>query len=137
MSARRLLLGGRIDRDQPIPFTWDGNRMTGYAGDSLASALMANGEIVLGRSFKYHRPRGIMSAGVEESGAMVTVGEGNRRDPNVKATMQELYEGLAASGQNAWPNVRFDVGSVNSLFGRFFSAGFYYKTFMGLPPFFR
>ena len=134
MSARRLLLGGRIDRDKPLHFTWDGTRMTGYAGDTLASALMANGEMVLGRSFKYHRPRGIMSAGVEESGAMVTVGEGNRRDPNVKATMQELYDGLSASGQNAWPNVRYDVGAVNGLFGRFFSAGFYYKTFMGLPP---
>ena len=135
MSARRLSLGGRVDRDKPIGFSWDGTSMTGYAGDSLASALMANGETVLGRSFKYHRPRGIMSAGVEESGAMVTVGEGNRRDPNVKATMQELYDGMSASGQNAWPNVRYDVGSVNGLFGRFFSAGFYYKTFMGLPPF--
>jgi len=135
MSARRLLLGGRVDRDKPVSFSWDGRKMTGYAGDSLASALMADGETVLGRSFKYHRPRGIMSAGVEESGAMVTVGEGNRRDPNVKAPMQELYDGLCASGQNAWPNVRYDVGSVNGLFSRFFSAGFYYKTFMGLPPF--
>ncbi len=135
MSAKRLLHGGRIDREQPLRFSWDGGNMTGYAGDSLASALMANGETVLGRSFKYHRPRGIMSAGVEESGAMVTVGEGNRRDPNVKAATQELYNGLVATGQNAWPNVRFDVGAVNSLFGRFFSAGFYYKTFMGLPPF--
>jgi len=134
MSAKRLLHGGRIDREQTIRFSWDGTAMTGYAGDTLASALMANGETVLGRSFKYHRPRGIMSAGVEESGAMVTVGEGKRRDPNVKATMQELYSGLVASGQNAWPNVRFDVGAVNGLFGRFFSAGFYYKTFMGLPP---
>ncbi len=134
MSAKRLSQGGRIDRDQRIKFTWDGSSMTGYAGDTLASALMANGETVLGRSFKYHRPRGIMSAGVEESGAMVTVGQGSRRDPNVKATMQELYSGLAASGQNAWPSVRFDVGAVNGLFGRFFSAGFYYKTFMGLPP---
>lgn len=135
MSAKRLLLGGRVDRDKPIGFSWDGTSMTGYAGDSLASALMANGETLLGRSFKYHRPRGIMSAGVEESGAMVTVGEGSRRDPNVKATMQELYDGLSASGQNGWPNVRYDAGSVNSLLGRFLAAGFYYKTFMGLPPF--
>lgn len=135
MSARRLAKGGRIDRSKPLTFSWDGQTMTGYPGDSLASALMANGEKVLGRSFKYHRPRGIMSAGVEESGALVTVGTGPRRDPNVKATTQELYSGLVASGQNAWPNVRFDVGAVNSLFSPFFSAGFYYKTFMGLPPF--
>jgi len=135
MSARRLESGGRIDRDKRLGFTWDGRSLWGFAGDSLASALLARNEKVLGRSFKYHRPRGIMSAGVEESGAMVTVGRGARRDPNVKATMQELYKGLQASGQNAWPNVRYDIGAVNSLFGRFFAAGFYYKTFMGLPPF--
>ncbi len=135
MTAKRLDSGGRIDRQQPLQFTWDDMSLKGYAGDSLASALMAHNQTVLGRSFKYHRPRGIMSAGVEESGAMVTVGQGARREPNAKATMQELYAGLAASGQNAWPNVRFDMGAVNSLFGRFFAAGFYYKTFMGLPPF--
>ena len=135
MSARRLDSGGRIDRAQRIDFTWDGRPMHGYAGDSLASALLARGETVLGRSFKYHRPRGVMSAGVEESGAMVTIGSGAHRDPNVKATMQELYPGLEAVGQNAWPNVRFDIGSVNNLFNRFFAAGFYYKTFMGIPPF--
>ena len=135
MSAQRLQGGGRIDRQQRIEFSWDDRSLRGYAGDSLASALLASNETVLGRSFKYHRPRGIMSAGVEESGAMVTIGRGARRDPNVKATMQELYQGLLASGQNAWPNVRYDVGAVNSLFGRFLVAGFYYKTFMGLPPF--
>lgn len=134
MSAVRLTQGGRINRDKPIRFSWDGTLMSGYEGDSLASALLANNETVLGRSFKYHRPRGIMSAGVEESGAMVTIGEGNRRDPNVKATTQELYAGLVASGQNAWPSVRHDAGAVNSLFGRFLAAGFYYKTFMGIPP---
>ena len=135
MSARRLESGGRIDRQQRINFTWDGRSLKGYAGDTLASALLARNEKVLGRSFKYHRPRGIMSAGVEESGAMVTIGSGSRRDPNVKATMQELYQGLVANGQNAWPSVRHDVGAVNSLFGRFLAAGFYYKTFMGLPLF--
>ena len=112
MSARRLESGGRIDRQQRINFTWDGRSLKGFAGDSLASALLARNEKVLGRSFKYHRPRGIMSAGVEESGAMVTIGHGARRDPNVKATMQELYQGLVANGQNAWPNVRHDVGAV-------------------------
>ena len=135
MTARRLQDRGRIDRAQEIEFTWDGKPLTGFVGDTLASALMANGEMVLGRSFKYHRPRGIMSAGVEESGAIVSVGCGNRIEPNVKATMQELYAGLAATGQNAWPNVRNDAGAISDRFSRFFAAGFYYKTFMGLPPF--
>ncbi|MBM2576275.1 sarcosine oxidase subunit alpha family protein [Jannaschia sp. Os4] len=135
MTARRLDAGGRIDRTRRIRFAWDGAEARGFAGDTLASALMASGHPVVGRSFKYHRPRGIMSAGVEESGAIVTVGEGARAEPNVKATAQELYEGLSARGQNAWPNVRWDAGSVSGLFGRFFAAGFYYKTFMGLPPF--
>ena len=124
MTARRLPQGGRIDRSKKIDFKWDGKPLQGFQGDTLASALIANNEKVLARSFKYHRPRGIMSAGVEESGALVTIGSGNRRDPNVKAPMQELYSGLEAFGQNAWPNVRMDAGSVNSLFGRFFSAGF-------------
>lgn len=135
MAARRLAEGGRIDRTQPLNFSWDDRVMTGYRGDTLASALLANNERVLGRSFKYHRPRGVMSAGVEESGALVTAGAGARRDPNVRVTVQELYEGLTATGQSAWPNVRFDVGGVNNLFSRFFVAGFYYKTFMGAPPF--
>ncbi|MDA9009557.1 2Fe-2S iron-sulfur cluster-binding protein, partial [Alphaproteobacteria bacterium] len=135
MTAKRLSSGGRIDRSQSLSFKWDGNIYNGYAGDTLASALMANGENVLGRSFKYHRPRGIMSAGVEESGAIVTIGEGAKTDANVKATTQELYDGLVSSGQNAFPSVRFDFGAVNNLFNKFLAAGFYYKTFMGLPPF--
>ncbi|AZV80712.1 sarcosine oxidase subunit alpha family protein (plasmid) [Parasedimentitalea marina] len=135
MTGTRLNSGGRIDRSRPLRFTWDGRSYQGYAGDTLASALMAGGEVILGRSFKYHRPRGIMSAGVEESGAIVTLDTGDRVEPNAKATMVELFDGLTANGQNAWPNVRNDVGSALGLFGRFFSAGFYYKTFMGLPPF--
>ena len=135
MTAQRLPKGGHIDRTCPLTFHWDDTFMSGYAGDTLASALMANGEQILGRSFKYHRPRGIMSAGVEESGALVTVGQGAKQDANVRATTQPLYEGLIARGQNAWPSVRLDFGAINSLFGRFFAAGFYYKTFMGLPPF--
>lgn len=135
MTARRLESGGIIDRTKPLGFTWDGRKLGGFAGDTLASALLANGEMIVGRSFKYHRPRGIMSAGVEESGAIVTIGQQARQEPNVKATMQELYDGLDGWGQNAWPSVRFDLGAVSGLFGRFFAAGFYYKTFMGLPPF--
>ena len=130
MSTRRLATGGQIDRGRPITFTWDGKTRTGYSGDTLASALIANREEVIGRSFKYHRPRSVMSAGVEESGAIVTVGSGDRTESNVKATMQELYDGLEARGQNAWPSVRFDLGAVNNLLGRFLAAGFYYKTFM-------
>ena len=135
MSARRLPAGGRIDRSQRLTFSWDGKALEGYAGDTLASALLANGERILGRSFKYHRPRGVMSSGVEESGAITSIGDGPRHEPNVKATTQELYQGLVAKGQNAWPNVRHDVGAIAGVFSRFFSAGFYYKTFMGLPPF--
>lgn len=134
MNARRVLQGGLIDRNSPLEFQWDGKALSGFSGDSLASALLANNVGIVGRSFKYHRPRGIMSAGVEESGAIVTVGEGSRADPNVRATTQELYQGLRSFGQNAWPNVRFDVGAVSNLMGRFFAAGFYYKTFMGVPP---
>ena len=134
MSASRLPQGGRIDRSRTLEFKWDNRKYQGYSGDTLASALMAGGETIFGRSFKYHRPRGIMSAGVEESGAIVTVGRGDQRDPNVKATTQEIYNGLVASGQNAWPNVRTDLGAVNGLMSRFFAAGFYYKTFMGIPP---
>lgn len=135
MSGRRLSSGGYINRDRGLHFTWDGKAMQGFAGDTLASALLASGERVFGRSFKYHRPRGIMSAGVEESGAIVTLGNGPRTDPNAKATTQELFHGLEARGQNAYPNVRFDVGAINNALSRFLSAGFYYKTFMGLPPF--
>ena len=135
MSGHRLENIGRIDRNKPITFSWDGMNRTGFEGDSLASALMASGDMVFGRSFKYHRPRGIMSAGVEESGAIVSIGEGDRKDVNVKMTTQELYQGLVATGQNSWPSVRFDVGAINNSMSRFLVAGFYYKTFMGLPPF--
>ena len=132
MSGYRLARGGAVDRGARIPFTWDGRRMTGLAGDTLASALMANGERVLARSFKYHRPRGVMAAGPEEAGALVTLGTGARREPNARASTVELAPGLAATGQNAWPSVRLDLGRVNDLLGRFFAAGFYYKTFFGV-----
>ena len=127
MQSNRLPKGGRIDRNRPLTFTFNGKRLQGYEGDTLASALLANGIRLTARSFKYHRPRGVMSAGVEESGALVTIGSGDRRDPNVKASMQELYDGLQAFGQNAWPNVRNDFGAVNNLLGRFLAAGFAVK----------
>ena len=135
MTSKRIENFGKINRKKNISFTWEHKKYLGFEGDSLASAMLANDIKVVGRSFKYHRPRGIMSCGVEESGALLTIGKDERRDPNVRATTQELYEGLIASGQNAFPNVDFDLGAVNGLLGRFFAAGFYYKTFMGVPPF--
>ena len=130
-QSRRLPQGGAIDRSRTISFTFDGRRYEGHPGDTLASALLANDVKIVGRSFKFHRPRGVMSAGVEESGALITTGSGARRVPNVRATTLELFEGLEAHGQHAWPSVRFDLNAVNGLFLRFFSGGFYYKTFMG------
>ena len=135
MTSIRKNNYGKINKDKVINFTWDNKEYSGYEGDSLASALLANNIRIVGRSFKYHRPRGVMSCGVEESGALVTVGSGSKRDPNVRATTQELYSGLNATGQNAFPSVNFDFGGINNYLGRFFAAGFYYKTFMGLPPF--
>lgn len=131
MSGWRLDEGGLIDRSRTIGFGFDGRRYQGHPGDTLASALLAAGVGIVGRSFKYHRPRGVMSAGVEEAGALVTVGAGARRDPNVRATAVELFDGLEAHGQHAWPSVRFDLGAIAGLFSRFIPAGFYYKTFMG------
>ncbi|MEM7742650.1 MAG: sarcosine oxidase subunit alpha family protein [Pseudomonadota bacterium] len=132
MTGFRLPEGGRIDRTRTVSFTFDGTRHLGCAGDTVASALMAHGEQIIGRSFKYHRPRGIMSAGVEESGAIISTGSGARRVTNVKAPMAEIHDGLEVVGQNAWPSVAFDLGAVNNLLGRFFGAGFYYKTFFGI-----
>ncbi len=126
----RLSRGGAIDRSRPLNFTFDGKPMTGCAGDTLASALLANGVKLVGRSFKYHRPRGIYSAGPQEPCALVELREGARREPNTPATMIELFDGLKAESQNRWPNLNFDVGAVNGLMAPFLPAGFYYKTFM-------
>ncbi len=126
----RLTHGGRIDRSQPLSFSFDGMAYRGFAGDTLASALVANDVKVVGRSFKYHRPRGLLTAGSEEPNGLVTVGQGARMDPNTRATIVELYEGLAAQSQNRWPSLGFDVLAINQLFAPLFVAGFYYKTFM-------
>ncbi|ANH05116.1 sarcosine oxidase subunit alpha family protein [Shinella sp. HZN7] len=130
MTAYRLASGGLIDRSNTIGFTFDGASLSGHAGDTLASALLANDRLLVGRSFKYHRPRGIVTAGPAEPNALVTIGTGARRDPNTKATVAELYDGLAATSQNRWPSLAFDIGAVNDRLSRFLSAGFYYKTFM-------
>jgi len=126
----RLPEGGLIDRTRTISFTFDGRRFTGHPGDTLASALLANGVHLVGRSFKYHRPRGIYGAGFEDPNALVTLGEGGRREPNIQATTVEIFEGLTARSQNRWPSLKLDLLAVNSLLKPFFPAGFYYKTFM-------
>ncbi|CCV07580.1 Sarcosine oxidase subunit alpha [Mesorhizobium metallidurans STM 2683] len=131
MSPRRTDTGGRIDRLRTIRFTFDGASYTGHAGDTLASALLANGVSLFGRSFKYHRPRGVLSAGVEEPNALVTVLRGEVREPNIAATMIEIYDGLTAVSQNRFPSLSWDIGAINQLGGKLLSAGFYYKTFMG------
>ena len=126
----RLPSGGLIDRSQTLRFRFDGEAATGFAGDTLASALLAKGTRIVGRSFKYHRPRGILSAGSEEPNALVELRSGARREPNTKATTIELYEGLEARSQNHWSSLKFDVLAANSLLSTIFVAGFYYKTFM-------
>jgi sarcosine oxidase, subunit alpha len=123
-------VNARIDRQKPLSFTFNGRRYEGFVGDTLASALVANNVRLVGRSFKYHRPRGLFGSGPEEPNALVQVGEGAHTLPNLRATQVELYDGLVASSVNAWPSVNFDVGVVNDLLGRFLPAGFYYKTFM-------
>ena len=128
--SRRLASGGRIDRSQKLSFSFDGTTYSGYAGDTLASALLANGVTLFGRSFKYHRPRGLLSAGSEEPNALVEIGTGARLEPNVPATMVELYEGLVASSQNRFPSLKFDLLALNNLLSPLFGAGFYYKTFL-------
>jgi sarcosine oxidase subunit alpha len=126
----RLADGGRLDRSKPLSFTFDGASYTGYAGDTLASALLANGVSLVGRSFKYHRPRGLFGAGAEEPNAIIQLEQGPDTIPNLRATQVELYDGLTAASVNAWPGLDWDIGEINSLFSRILPAGFYYKTFM-------
>ncbi|KRS11608.1 sarcosine oxidase subunit alpha [Roseovarius atlanticus] len=126
----RLDGDGLIDRTRRLAFTFDGRKHLGFEGDTLASALIGAGVKVVARSFKYHRPRGIFTAGSEEPNALVTLGRGPGQEPNARATTVELQEGLAAYGQNAWPSVEFDLMAVNDLLSPFLGAGFYYKTFM-------
>jgi sarcosine oxidase subunit alpha len=126
----RLPSGGLVDRTRPQHFSFDGRRLTGFHGDTLASALLANGIRLMGRSFKYHRPRGALTAGSDEPNALMTVGEGARATPNTRATTQELYDGLVARSQNRWPSLSLDLMEVSNLLSPFLGAGFYYKTFM-------
>jgi sarcosine oxidase subunit alpha len=127
----RLGTGGRcVDRSRKVSFSFDGKTLSGFQGDTVASAVMASGQKVFGRSFKYHRPRGVVGLGAEEMNALIGVGEGARHEPNLRATQVELYEGLSAVSQNRWPSLTFDIGAVNNALSRFLPGGFYYKTFM-------
>ncbi len=130
-AFHRLAQGGRIDRGAPLTFVFDGQTYRGFAGDTLASALLANGVSLVGRSFKYHRPRGIVTAGVDEPNALFTIGTGAQREPNIAGTVVPLADGLVAESQNRWPSLKYDVMQLNGLAAPLLPAGFYYKTFMG------
>ena len=130
MTQKNRISGGLIDRDLTNTFTFDGKSYTGHQGDTLASALLANGVRLMGRSFKYHRPRGVMTAGSEEPNALVELRAGARQEPNTRATTAELYDGLFAKSQNRLGSLAFDVLAINDRFSNFLAAGFYYKTFM-------
>ena len=130
MQGNRLQIGGRIDRARPLEFRFNGKAYQGFVGDTLASALLANDVLLISRSFKLHRPRGIVGSGAEEPNAIVQVGRGASTLPNLRATQVELYDGLEARSTKGWPSVRFDVAALNDRFSKLFGAGFYYKTFM-------
>ena len=130
MTQKNRISGGQIDRTRTVGFTFNGKRMAGHPGDTLASALLANGQRLVGRSFKYHRPRGILTAGSEEPNALVELRSGAHQEPNTRATTVELFDGLAANSQNHRGPLEFDLMALTDLMSPFLSAGFYYKTFM-------
>ncbi|SLN69213.1 sarcosine oxidase subunit alpha family protein [Ruegeria meonggei] len=130
MTQTNRLSGGQIDRNTTLNFRFDNRSYTAHSGDTLASALLANGVRMIGRSFKYHRPRGVLTAGSEEPNGIVELRTGNRKEPNTRATTTEMFDGLEAQSQNRWPSLKYDALAVNDLFSNFLSAGFYYKTFM-------
>ncbi|WP_375228275.1 sarcosine oxidase subunit alpha family protein [Roseobacter sp. S98] len=134
MSAR-LTSGGRfLNRGRPVTFSFNGRQLSGFEGDTLASALLANDQMLVGRSFKYHRPRGIVASGAEEPNGLVNMGDGSRFEPNQRVTTTELFDGLEARSQNHWPSLEFDVGAINTKLARFLPAGFYYKMFIHPRP---
>ncbi|MFL4471673.1 sarcosine oxidase subunit alpha family protein [Tateyamaria armeniaca] len=133
--STRLATGGRLlNKDAPKRFTFNGKQLKGFEGDTLASALLANDQMLVGRSFKYHRPRGIVASGVEEPNALVNLGSDGTFEPNQRATTTELFDGLQATSQNHWPSLEFDVGAINAKLARFMPAGFYYKMFIHPRP---
>ena len=136
--SKRLAEGGLlIDRNKPIKFEFNGKKLSGYDGDTLASALLSNDQVLVGRSFKYHRPRGIVSSGSEEPNALINLGEKEKFEPNQRATTTELFDGLKATSQNHWPSLNFDIGVINNYLARFLPAGFYYKMFIHPRPFWK
>ena len=133
----RLQNNKNLNQTKKIGFTFDGKKYYGFEGDTLASALLSNGVHLFGRSFKYHRPRGIISAGCEEPNGIVQLEMNEFTEPNRRATEVVLYEGLVAKSQNRWPSLNYDLGAINDLLSPFFPAGFYYKTFMWPPKFWK
>ncbi|MFA8443772.1 sarcosine oxidase subunit alpha family protein, partial [Yoonia sp.] len=130
MSTRLANQGRLINKDKAVSFTFNGKHLRGFEGDTLASALLANDQMLVGRSFKYHRPRGVVASGAEEPNGLVNLGKGAQFEPNARVTTTELFEGLTATSQNHWPSLEFDVGAINTHLSRFLPAGFYYKMFM-------
>ncbi len=133
--STRLATGGRLlNKSRALNFSFNGKQMRGFEGDTLASALLANDQMLVGRSFKYHRPRGIVASGVEEPNGLVNLGKDGKFEPNQRVTTTDLFEGLNAASQNHWPSLEFDVGAINAKMSRFMPAGFYYKTFISPRP---
>ena len=129
--STRLATGGRfLNRGKQVTFRFNGKYLKGFEGDTLASALLANDQMLMGRSFKYHRPRGVVASGAEEPNALVGLGKGGRFEPNQRVTTTELFDGLQAESQNHWPSLDYDIGAVNTYLSRFLPAGFYYKMFL-------
>ncbi|SFS07182.1 sarcosine oxidase subunit alpha family protein [Yoonia litorea] len=137
MSTRLAKQGRLINRGAAVSFSFNGKHLRGYEGDTLASALLANDQMLVGRSFKYHRPRGVVASGAEEPNGLVNLGKGGKFEPNQRVTTTELFEGLSATSQNHWPSLEFDVGAINTHLSRFLPAGFYYKMFMFPRPFWK
>ena len=129
--SHRLDKGGRfVDRAKPMRFTFNGRTLRGFQGDTLASALLGEGQMLMGRSFKYHRPRSVVASGPEEPNALMGLGRDHSYEPNARATTTELFDGLQAETQNHWPSLEFDIGAINARLARFLPAGFYYKMFL-------
>ena len=130
MSTRLKTAGRFTDGGKQLSFDFNGKQLKGVEGDTLASALLANDQVLMGRSFKYHRPRGVVASGAEEPNGLVQTGEGGKFEPNQRVTTTELFEGLKAKSQNHWPSLEYDVGALNAKLSRFMPAGFYYKMFI-------
>ncbi len=137
MSTRLAKMGRLINKNKAVSFSFNGKNLQGFEGDTLASALLANDQMLMGRSFKYHRPRGVLASGAEEPNGLVNLGEGATFEPNQRVTTTELFDGLTSTSQNHWPSLEFDVGAVNKHLSRFMPAGFYYKMFIHPRPFWK